>query len=181
MGYWFTIIGAIFKLTCDLLLAGGVTGESAEFAQTIFTWLGFILSGIGIIKALLVGDGWAEKLKAVAIHALIWVIMLFGLMIVLPIIILGVLIFVADMVFLGGSITSFVHDRILVRFGGGSDDGEIEWPITIYNVADFSKTFIIEENYGDSAKYVNGNDSMMVSIDDIEDDHMNTIYGTFKW
>lgn len=182
MGYWFTIIGALFKLICDLLLGMGFTGESAEFAQTIFTWLGFILSGIGVIKALLVGEGLMGKLKGVAIHALIWVIVLFGLMIVLPIIILGVVIFLVDVFLLGSTITTFVHDRILVNFGGGGGDDETTWPIKIYNVADSSKVFIIEKSLGDKAEYSDGNgNNILISIDDVNGNHINTIYGTFTW
>lgn len=177
MGYWFTIIGALFKGICDWLLAAGVTGESAEFAQTIFTWFGFILSSIGVVKSLLLGEGLKGKLIAVAIHALIWVIVLFGLGIVLPIIILGVVVFVVDGMFLGGSIMGFIHDR----FAGLGGDGEMDWPITIYD--GIGGAYRLSDNWGSYVRYTNVDtgETIDVSLDDVEDNRINTIYGSFTW
>lgn len=177
MGFWFTIIGALFKVICDLLLGMGVTGESAEFAQSFCTWLGIILTGIGIIKSLIVGEGWSEKLFCVVIHVIIWVVVFVGMSFLLPFIILFVALFVVDFVFLGGRITAFIHDW----FAGIGANGGVSWPVYIYDWA--NQEYRIDVDLGDTAVYKcdSNGDSITVSKSDVDGRYINTMVGQFHY
>lgn len=177
MGYWFTIIGVIFQGTCSSLFSMGVTGESADFAKDLFFGLAVILSVIGVLKTLIKGDGLKGKLIGVGIHALIWIIGMYALSVIVPVIIIFVALFIVDRIFLGGAIWIYIHDK----FAGLGSDGEIDWPIKLIDYK--NDIWIISNNFGENASYTHESDgrTITVKLQDVKENSISTIYGDMTW
>lgn len=177
MGYLFTVFGVIIRSCFSFLTDFGVSGSGEELAGGLTLVIAIVLTGIGVIKTLIAGEGLVGKAIGLAVHALIWVIVSFGMSIILPIILFCVALFVVDFFFLGRMITNFIWNR----FAGPDGDGEVTWPAMIF---DYEHTvWMLTENYGENATYTNNETGkkITVHISEVKEKEIDTVHGIFTW
>lgn len=174
MGYMWTVIGAVIYGCLKALLGMGVDGDGKELAEGLFLVIALILTFIGVIKALIHGEDLKEKLIGLAIHAAIWIVVCWGMSIVVPIIIIFVVLFVVDRVFFGGAIYAFIHNRF---FAGPNGD----WPAVLF---DYDNSLWMYISAADGKAYYKNDTSgetITVYAEDVDEEGVNTIHGYLRY
>ncbi len=143
MGYILTAIGAAFYGVLGSLLGMGVTGESVGFAKTFFLVIALILTGIGVIKTLVRGEGLKGKLIGLAIHAAIWVGLCWALSILVPVVIIIVIVFLIDRFVFGGTLLLTIMNLFSKE--------DVFPPVVAYDNA--GKKWVISNNLIDTFEY----------------------------
>ncbi len=174
MGYIWTAIGAVIYGCLRALLGMGASGDGKELAEGLFLGIALILTAIGVIKSLIHGDGLKERLISLAIHAVIWVVVCWGMSIVVPLVIIVVVLFVVDKMFLGGAIYAFIHNHF---FAGPDGD----WPAVLF---DYDNSLWMFTGSVDGKAYYKSDstgETITVNAEDVVEDGVNTIHGFLRY
>ncbi len=170
MGYFWTVIGAIIYGCLRALLGMGVTGAGKELAEGLFLAIAVILTIVGVIKTLIHGDGIKEKLIGLVIHAVVWIVVCWGMTIVVPIVILLVVLFIVDRMFLGGTIYAFIHNHFFAGPGG-------DWPAVLFDYENSMWMFVGAVDGKAYYKNDSTGETITVNAEDVNEDGVNTIRG----